>query len=194
MSLHLPALYSVLRVVLMRTDTNTYELTDRTEEIVRREQNRQLLLGRIRAARGRDDEQRLLEDQEKANQRRVPVCRFRIPDTSQASYPQGQQAHPTFPNMSLQDPIETPTHEHWIDSEEDEYPIFGRPVSPNDEAVVCTTAESQDRNPENQAAEELEASHAIYEDIFRTTSETMCFEIALNQQIVSELQKKKVGS
>ncbi|PIC12818.1 hypothetical protein B9Z55_028185 [Caenorhabditis nigoni] len=143
-----------------------------TAETLRREQNRQLLLGRIRAARGRDEEQRLLEDREKANQRRVPVCRFRIPDTSQASYPHGQQAHPTFPNMSLQDPIESRTHEHWIDSEEHEYPIFGRPVFPNDEAVVCTTTESHDRNPENQAAEELEASHAIYEDIFRTTSET----------------------
>ncbi|PIC39586.1 hypothetical protein B9Z55_011224 [Caenorhabditis nigoni] len=89
-------------------------------------------------------------------------------DASQTSHsPEQHNSGPKSSSFSPQDPIENPENFHNIDSEEDEYPIFGRPVTPSDEAAAYTTAESHDRNLEdqNRAAEQLDQSEAIYEDM-----------------------------
>ncbi|CAO4371180.1 unnamed protein product [Caenorhabditis nigoni] len=84
---------------------------------------------------------------------------------SQAIHPHKHQALPT--SYSPNHPIENPENFHYIDSEEDEYPIFGRPVTPNDETATSATVEIDDPHPENQhnAAEDLEEPQAIYEDM-----------------------------
>ncbi|CAO4371187.1 unnamed protein product [Caenorhabditis nigoni] len=91
------------------------------------------------------------------------LCADRI--ASQAIHPHEHQALPTY--SSPNHPIENPENSHYIDSEEDEYPIFGRPVTPNDETAASATVEIDDPHLENQhrAAEQLDRSEAIYEDM-----------------------------